>query len=247
MADPVILIHGAWQGSWVWEALEPYLRSAGLTVCAVDLPGNGADSTPPETADMAAYMDYLDGVLGGIGGRASLVAHSGGGVVATAFAERHASQIRLVAYLAGMMLPPDWTFGDLLTREKASERGLLGIGPYLEWPKPGQVSRVPPQAGARIFLNDIEPGKASKLAEKLTPQGENGRNIRANWTADRFGKVKRLYVECLRDLSVAPEMQRRMQELVPGAMRVSLDVGHAPHVSAPARTASAIVDFLAGG
>ena len=106
------------------------------------------------------------------------------------------------------------------------------------------VSRVPVEAGASIFLNDIPCEEALALAASLTPQGENGRTIAAHWTPERFGKVQRLYVECLRDLSVVPDMQRRMQELVPGALRVTLDAGHAPHVSAPARTAAALIDFL---
>ncbi|MCB1418336.1 MAG: alpha/beta fold hydrolase [Notoacmeibacter sp.] len=244
MADPVILIHGAWQGSWVWQRLRPHLDKAGLVTAAIDLPGNGADGTPPETASMERYLDHLDAVLQRLGGRANLVGHSGGGVVATAFAERHAPHVRRVAYLAGMMLPPAWTFGDLLAREKAKERGLLGIGAFLEWPRPGMVSRVPAEAGASIFLNDIPHEEALALAASLTPQGENGRTIAAHWTPERFGKVQRLYVECLRDLSVVPDMQRRMQELVPGALRVTLDAGHAPHVSAPARTAAALIDFL---
>ncbi len=246
MADPVILIHGAWQGSWVWNRLTPLLERAGLTVHAVDLPGNGANGEPPEVASMERYLHHLDGVLQRIGGKASLVGHSGGGIVATAFAERHAPHVPRVAYIAGMMLPPAMSFGDLLTRERARDRGLLGIGPFLEWPKRGDVSRVPPEHGAAIFLNDIEPGEALKLASNLTPQGENGRRLVAHWTPERFGKVQRLYVECLRDLSVVPELQRRMQELVPGALRVTLDAGHAPHVSAPSRTAAALIDFLAG-
>ena len=45
--DPVILIHGAWQGSWVWARLTPYLHAAGFDAHAVDLPGNGVDGTDP--------------------------------------------------------------------------------------------------------------------------------------------------------------------------------------------------------
>ena len=43
MADPVLLIHGAWQGRWVWDRLVPLLQAAGLKTHPVDLPGNGAD------------------------------------------------------------------------------------------------------------------------------------------------------------------------------------------------------------
>ncbi|MFP1630997.1 alpha/beta fold hydrolase [Zhengella sp. ZM62] len=246
MADPVLLIHGAWQGRWVWDRLVPMLEAAGLKPHAVDLPGNGADGSAPETASLAAYLDHLDAVLETMPGPVSVVGHSGGGIVATALAERRSDRVARLAYIAGMMLPPATTFADLLRRERAFDRGLVGIGAHLTWPKPGLVSAVPPDAGARVFLNDLPFASAIKLARKLTPQGENGRSIAANWTAGRFGRVPRLYVECLRDLSVAHELQRRMQEMVPGAWRVSLNAGHVPQASMPGKLAAALIPWLKG-
>lgn len=246
MADPVLLIHGAWQGSWAFAALLPLLQAAGLRPVAVDLPGNGADGRQPETASLEAYLNHLGHVLEAVDGPVSVVGHSGGGIVATALAERWPDRVARLAYIAGMMLPPAMTFADLLRRERASDRALVGIGTHLTWPKPGLVSAVPPEAGARIFLNDLPHASAIKLARKLTPQGENGRSIAANWTAERFGRVPRLYVECLRDLSVAHEFQRRMQEMVPGAWRISLNTGHAPQASAPGKLAAALIPWLRG-
>ena len=40
--DPVVLIHGAWQGSWAWDAFVPLLEAHGLEVVAVDLPATAA-------------------------------------------------------------------------------------------------------------------------------------------------------------------------------------------------------------
>jgi pimeloyl-ACP methyl ester carboxylesterase len=48
------------------------------------------------------------------------------------------------------------------------------------------------------------------------------------------------------DRSVLLPVQRRMQDLVPGAARVTLDAGHAPHVGQPARLAEVLVPFLKG-
>ncbi|MCB1424890.1 MAG: alpha/beta fold hydrolase [Zhengella sp.] len=247
MADPVLLIHGAWQGSWVWDKLLPLLQAAGLKAHAVDLPGNGADGNAPESASLPAYLDHLESVLETMPGPVSVIGHSGGGIVASALAERHPDRVSRLTYLAGMMLPPAMTFGDLLRRERARDRGLVGIGAHLTWPKPGLVSAVPPEAGARIFLNDLAYPSGLRLAQRLTPQGENGRTIAANWTAGRFGRIPRLYVECLRDLSVAHELQRRMQDMVPGAWRVSLNAGHVPQASMPAKLAAALIPWLKGG
>jgi len=39
----IILIHGAWQGSWVWADVVPRLNEAGHSCHAVDLSGSAPD------------------------------------------------------------------------------------------------------------------------------------------------------------------------------------------------------------
>ena len=73
------LIHGAWQGAWVWQKLTPLIEAAGHAAVAVDLPGDGHDDTPPQTVTtmliaekVAALIDQVDGpviVLGHSMGR----------------------------------------------------------------------------------------------------------------------------------------------------------------------------------
>ena len=42
---PIILVHGAWHGSWAWQLITDRLRHAGHDVIAVDLPSSGPDAT----------------------------------------------------------------------------------------------------------------------------------------------------------------------------------------------------------
>ena len=42
----LLLVHGAWQGRWVWDAFLPHLAQAVFHCTAIDLPGNGSDATP---------------------------------------------------------------------------------------------------------------------------------------------------------------------------------------------------------
>jgi len=246
VAETVVLVHGAWQGSWVWTRFVPWLQAAGLRAVAVDLPGNGADGTPPETASLDRYVAHVGAIVAAQPGPVALVGHSGGGVVATAVAERYRERVERVAYVAGMMLPPGMGFGDVLADMKAAENGLLGIGPHLVWSHDRRVSTVPVEAAADIFLNDVPRDEALRLARGLTPQGEAGRAIATAWTPQRFGTLPRLYVECAHDRSVLLPVQRRMQALVPGAARVTLDADHAPHVSQPRRLAEVLIPFLKG-
>ncbi|MGA7802195.1 MAG: alpha/beta fold hydrolase [Gammaproteobacteria bacterium] len=246
MADhPLILIHGAWAGRWVWDTLLPGLHEAGFDPIAVDLPADGSDDLIPREASLDRYLQHLDGVIGSLPGPFSLVAHSGAGVIATQLAERYAERVAAVVYIAGMMLPSGMEFGELvraLQTEGHSEAA--GIWPYLRWDASGEVSEVPPEAAMAVFFQDADEAMARAAAARLTPQGERGRALAAHWSQARFGRIPRLYVEALQDRSVVLAAQRRMQALTPGAEVVSLDTGHAPQLAAPETLLKALLPFL---
>lgn len=243
--ETVLLIHGAWQGSWVWDSFSPLLTDAGLDFIAADLPGNGSDTTKLEEVSLELYIEYLGKIIESrMPHRISLVAHSGSGVIATELAERFPERISRIAYVAGMMLPPGMCFSDLLTDMNAAENDLQGIETELVWSDDMSVSSVPPEHGAAIFLNDMDQARAYQAALNLTPQATKGLAISANWTEQRFGTVPRLYIECSQDLSVKLPVQKQMQKLVPGAESICLNTGHAPQASAPKLLADALIPFL---
>lgn len=239
-----ILIHGAWQGSWVWRDFAPLLEAHGFEPHAIDLPGNGSDDTPLHDVSLDLYLGHIGALIDRLQGDICIIAHSGGGVVGTALGELYPDRIKVITYIAGMMMPPDWHFGHVLDQADAQKHGWLGIGPYLEWSEDKSVSSVPTEAGARIFLNDMPFEVALEGAKNLTPQAEPGRALQTHWTAQRFGRVPRVYVECTQDLSVLQPIQQSMQKLVPGATNITLNTGHAPHVSQPQVLAHALLPHL---
>ncbi|MCU4676019.1 alpha/beta hydrolase [Catenovulum sp. 2E275] len=254
----LILIHGAWQGSWVWQALLPYLTQAQINTYPLDLPGNGsvgntiedvgADNINMQSYVMAAAKQVLKieqaEAFNPAEDKIVVLAHSGGGVVATQLAELCFDKISAVIYLAGMMLPSGLSFKALLEELKDQGQDYAGIEKHLVWDQDYVVSQVPPQAGANVFLNDMPFEQALNAAEQLTPQVISGLAIEANWSRNKFGQIPRLYIECSQDLSVKLPVQKMMQQLVPGAECVNLDTGHAPHVSQPELTAQVIVNYL---
>ena len=80
-------------------------------------------------------------------------------------------------------------------------------------------------------------------AQRFCSQPEGTRALVANWTAERFGRLPRLYVEATEDRSVVLAAQRKMQALVPGAQVVSLPCGHVPQVVQTAAVAEALLAF----
>lgn len=241
--DPVLLIHGAWQGAWAWDAFVPPLAAAGLTTEALDLPGNGTTpATEPVSLDL--YVRHVRAAMARIGRPVSLVAHSGGGLVASQVAEAEPDGVARIVYVTGMMLPDGMAFAELVRGTIADHPEAAGIGPHLVWSDDRRSSTVPEAAALAFFYHDCSAETGRSAARKLTPQPEDGRAVRPRLTAARFGRVPRLYVEATADRSVVPILQRRMQALVPGAAVVSLPTGHAPQLVAPRLLAEAITPFL---
>ena len=238
-----VLIHGAWAGGWVWEPLKPLLEEQGLRVLTPDLPGCGARLGDPRKASLIHCVDDLEQQLSHVAGPLLLVGHSGGGAVATQLAEALSERVVGVAFLAGMMLPSGTGFGEIVADMVDEYPEAVGIGPHLQWEAGGQVSRVPAQAIRDIFLQDVSDATAAAAIPRFGPQAENSRVLVPHWSADHFGQLPRLYVEARQDRSVVLPVQRRMQQLVPGAKVVSLDTGHVPQVAAPELVAEALVTF----
>ena len=68
-----VLIHGAWAGGWVWEAITPYLEDQGFRVMAPDLPGCGKRLGNPAEASLDQCVAELEEMLQQVEGPLLLV------------------------------------------------------------------------------------------------------------------------------------------------------------------------------
>ncbi len=245
----VVLIHGAWQGSWSWDAWQPELLRQGWQIHAVDLPGNGCDPrdrTLPAEVSLDLYVAHVVRLLRTLDGPAVVLGHSGGGITASQVAEAAPECVACLVYLAGMMLPTGCTYGQLIARyqEQHPDFDPRGVGPHLQWTADGLLSAVPMAAAREIFLQDCATDVAMQAVAKLRPQPEGGRAMAPSLSAARFGSVPRIYVEALQDQSLYLPLQRLMQELTPGAVRLSLDCGHVPQLVQPQQLSAALLPLL---
>jgi pimeloyl-ACP methyl ester carboxylesterase len=107
-----VLVHGGWQGSWVFQSLARQLRAAGHEVYAATLTGLGERS---HLVDMPINLDtHIADVVNLIVceglSNVVLVGHSYGGMVITGVADRLADHISTLVYLDAVV-PED---GDTL-------------------------------------------------------------------------------------------------------------------------------------
>lgn len=106
---PIILVHGAWGGAWVWRRVLAPLRQAGHEVHAVTLTGDGDRShlRHPEINLSSHISDVVAAVRAEELQDVVLVGHSYGGMVVTGAADRllqdHPHAVRAIVYVDAMV------------------------------------------------------------------------------------------------------------------------------------------------
>src|ERR1700730_14565108 len=111
-----VLLHGAYQGGWIWQRVTPHLRAAGHTVFAPTLdgcaerrhalrPGIDTESQAAEIADMLFFEDLKDIVL---------VGTRGGGMVACRVAELARDRIGRIVLADALALFNGEAVGDIV-------------------------------------------------------------------------------------------------------------------------------------
>jgi pimeloyl-ACP methyl ester carboxylesterase len=226
-----ILIHGAWQGAWAWDAIVPRLRALGHEAIAVDLPGNGHNPLPPEQVNLERYAAHVVGIIDATQGPVVMVGHSMGGTTAAQICELRPERIALAIFLAAFMLPDGLSV--LQFYELYLEPWMRGAHKRVSYDETGLLSRIDPVSAIDVFYHKADRALAEAAARRLTPQPEGGRRSQVKLTQARYGSVPRVYVEACDDRSVHLPLQRRMQELSPCLAIYSLDSDHAPQLSQP--------------
>lgn len=158
---PVVLIHGVGMNAEVWapqvDALAPH-----HDVIAMDMPGHGESSLPPDPARLEDYGDAVVGLLDALGiTQAALVGHSMGALVALQVALRHPARVaRLVAMNAVFCRPPELKRAVEARADELEERGVAAsVEPTLaRWfgdPVPDHLVKV--CALVRAALEQVRP------------------------------------------------------------------------------------------
>lgn len=235
-----ILVPGAWHGAWCWELVAPRLAERGHRVLAPDLPGMGSDRRPLKELAFDDWVDFVAGLAKAQDEPVVLVGHSRAGIVISQAAERAPDAIRASVYLAAMLVPDGRRMSDVFGEVPGDPAVAAGVSPHDE----ASVA-LDPALLATHFYNTTPPELVARAARHLTPEPLFSSAAELQLTDERFGRVPRVYVECLHDRSVPLALQRRMREVVPCGRVEVLDTDHSPFYSAPDALAEILSDIAA--
>ncbi len=233
---PVVLVHGAWHGSWIWSSVTPLLAAAGRASTAIDMEGHGLSATLPASAlarpfdaeafatersphadvTLASAASRLVEQIATVGRPVVLVGHSMGGHVVTAAAQSAPQLIERLVYVCAFM-PASGAAGGAYVQSSENEGELVGP---LVVADPGVVGAIrldtrSPDPAYRAGLRDAFYGDLSaetadgaiRLLSTDLPLGIAGGST--DLTAEAWGSIPRTYLRCSGDRAILPALQTR--------------------------------------
>ena len=223
MTASLLLVHGAWHGSWCWGPLRDALGDD-VRVHTVDLPSVGDD--PAALGDLYADAAAVRGALEEVDGPVVVVGHSYGGAVVTEAVTADSGVAHLV-YLCAFQLdvgdsllgtvggqaPPWWD-----VRERAI--GVVGPEQVFYNGVPDELTR---DSVARIALQS-----RASVEQPLTNAG--------------WRHTPSTYVVCEEDRAIPVFAQEAMSSRAGEVLR--LPSGHSPFLSHPAELAALLRPVL---
>ena len=234
----VVFVHGAWYGGWCWDRVGRGLAERGFAVAAPDLPGRGGDGVDVGQVSLSDCVERLAGVVLSSPEPVVLVAHSLGGVSATAMTEEQPDSVAAVVFV-GAFLPVSGSAAvDVIRADEAS-----AMREIRRLSADGRSSIVAGDRVDEVLWTGCSPEDIAAARGRVVAESTELARERVHWSVEGFGRRPRFYVECNRDRVISPAAQRRMWTETPCAEVYSLATGHAPFFATPDRLAEIIVSI----
>jgi pimeloyl-ACP methyl ester carboxylesterase len=228
----VVLVHGAWHGSWCWEPLRELLENRGIKTHAPDLQSGGeqVQGLTDFYTDAEAVRQLTDSINAPV----VLAGHSYGGNLVTQ-ASAGSANVKHLVLIATVM----FDVGEVWNEIKM---------PAADWIKAtddgNAIAILDKSRASQLFFNrcnsSIAAWASGKLHTYMSTTAVTQRLTRAGWK-----EIPSTYVLCTDDRAIELRWQRRMAERA--SHSVELESDHSPFLCMSERVAeifARVVDEL---
>ena len=222
----ITLVHGAFEDAHVWDGVGAKLQADGYRVINVNLPGRPSS---PMANDLVNGDVYRDTVLEAIKHESRpvvLVGHSFGGIAVSAVAEAEPAKIKTAVYLAAYLPQDGESMLSLAKQDRDSK-----AGPALHIAAAKGMIAVEYDSRADLFANGASEGLRKVLPDLIIDEPLAPIVTPVKLTAERFGKVDKVYIHTAQDQVVSPYLQHKMVAATPVRLELTLDTGHTPFLT----------------
>ena len=230
-----VLVHGQWHGSWCWNKVVPLLTAQGHRVTAIDLPGRGGKPAELAKLTSADYVAAVTRVLDTAPEPVVLVGHSLGGGTISLAGEARPEKIKRLVYLTAFLVSPGKTMGSIAVADAQA----MTAKAVRRDPAAG-VSSIDPAFAREVFYQDCSDADVAEAIRLVTAESSIMGRTPIQVSPERYGRLGRVYVECLQDRAISISAQRSMVAAMPCRRVHTLDTGHSPFFSNPSGVVQAL-------
>jgi pimeloyl-ACP methyl ester carboxylesterase len=222
-----VLVHGAFVDAAGWDGVKAALEAKGDKVVVVNLPGRPSN---PVAAGVKPSLDlYRDAVLAAVNAEPRpvvLVGHSFGGITISNVAEAAPEKVKSLVYVAAFLPQSGQSLNALASTDAQSQ-----LGRSLSIDQRRGLASVARARRSALFCNDCEGEVLQVLPAQMVDEPLAPLGTPVTLTAEKFGRVDKVYVRTAMDLVVSPQLQDRMIAATPVRQMVAVNAGHLPQIS----------------
>ena len=216
-----VLVHGSYQGGWIWQRVAARLRALGHIVYAPTMagcaerrhqlrPGIDTSTYVAEVADLLFYEDLREVVL---------VGTSSGGMVVCGAAEAMRHRVGRLVLVDALALFNGERTRDIVKRATTTPVAVLASGPSREDAEKG-------------LFADLDPETRAWVLDRYTPHPTGCSEVPVQLTDFWDQSWRATVIWCRNAVNPGEAHQRRAASRL-GAKWFELDTGHYPMLSMP--------------
>ena len=230
-----VLVHGASHGAWCCKKVVPLLEQKGHTVIAPDLPGHGQDGASIADVTLESYTDRVCDVLDKQNESVILVGHSMAGVVIAQVTEYRPEKIEKLVFITAV-IPAN---GESLRQATENVRN----SDFITVADDESYYSYKDELVKDIFYGDCSDEDIVFAKSMLVPQSTSPVVEPVHISEGKYGRVPRVFIECLQDRILLPHFQKGLYTAFPCEQVISMNTSHSPFFSAPEALANHLLSL----
>lgn len=236
----LVFVHGAHLAANSWQKVVTPLGQQGYEPLAVDLPGRN-DSVDPKAVTLTSSAKALCESLNAVEGKVVLVAHSqGGAVVNHSLSICPNSNVQSIAYVAAVA-PVSGAKPFSLLSKQDDENYFKAV----DYDKKSGWLKI---KDAGLFASMFTNAKSSEIKREVVSLAVREpaaiADGKAEFAADKFARIKKLYVYTLEDKVISLASQRKIAASVAPDSEVVMNTGHVPMLTQPQQLSEILDSFI---
>ncbi len=237
MIAKLVLLPGAFHGSWCFKYIVPILSQLKYQCIALDYPRT---FHPNATVTVDHYVQYTVGQIQTISAAADsslplfLICHSLGGLIGTNCAEICDANIAGVVHIASAAFQNGKTGNSTILSHPAVNLKLRQKG--IQFIDKKQRLKIREEYVHEMLCNDCNERETEWMISELVPEILYG-TYSAKWTHSKYGSIPKLYIQCAMDNMITLPIQQSICDGL-GLSKENGDVlvmntSHSPWLSQP--------------